>query len=61
VVEVGPKIKAKSLLAGGNSGDVHSTHFNDQAQMYQKGQFKEVQFYKEEVQKNAQRTYHLGE
>lgn len=61
VVEFGLKIKAKSLLAGGNSGDVHSAHFSDQAILYQKGQFKEVLFYKEEVQKNAQRTYHPGE
>ena len=60
-VEFGPKIKAKSLLAGGNSGDPKSKHFYDQAQMYRKGQFKDVLFYKEDVQKNAERTYHPGE
>jgi acyl-homoserine-lactone acylase len=60
-VEFGPKVKAKSLLAGGNSGDTQSKHFMDQATMYQKGQFKEVLFYKEDVQKNAERTYHPGE
>ncbi len=60
-VEFGPKIKAKSLLAGGNSGDPKSKHFNDQAEMYQKGKFKDVLFYKEEVEKNAERTYHPGE
>jgi acyl-homoserine lactone acylase PvdQ len=60
-VEFGPKIKAKSLLAGGNSGDPKSKHFMDQAQMYQKGQFKEVLFYKEDVEKNAERTYNPGE
>lgn len=60
-VEFGPKIKAKSLLAGGNSGDPNSKHFNDQAEMYQKGQFKEVLFYKEDVIKNAEKTYHPGE
>ncbi|TDW48958.1 acyl-homoserine lactone acylase PvdQ [Flavobacterium sp. 270] len=60
-VEFGPKIKAKSLLAGGNSGDVNSKHFTDQAEMYQKGQFKEVLFYKEDVIKNAEKTYHPGE
>lgn len=59
-VEFGNKIKAKSLLAGGNSGDPKSKHFYDQAEMYQKGQFKEVLFYKEDVQKNAERTYHPG-
>lgn len=61
IVEFGNKIKAKSLLAGGNSGDPQSKHFNDQAEMYRKGQFKDVLFYKEDVQKNAERTYHPGE
>lgn len=60
-VEFGSKVKAKSLLAGGNSGDVKSKHFYDQAEMYQKGQFKDVLFYKEDVEKNAERTYHPGE
>jgi len=60
-VEFGEKIKAKSLLAGGNSGDPTSKHFDDQALMYTKGQFKEVLFYKEDVQKNAEKTYHPGE
>lgn len=60
-VEFGKRIKAKSLLAGGNSGDPKSKHFNDQAESYRKGQFKDVLFYKEDVQKNAERTYHPGE
>lgn len=60
-VEFGPKVKAKSLLAGGNSGDSKSKHFMDQSVMYQKGQFKDVLFYKEDVLKNAERTYHPGE
>ena len=59
-VEFGPKIKAKSLLAGGNSGDPSSEHFYDQAEMYQKGTFKDILFYKEDVEKNAERTYHPG-
>jgi acyl-homoserine-lactone acylase len=60
-VEFGKRIKAKSLLAGGESGDPNSRHFNDQALMYSKGQFKDVQFYKEDVLKHAERTYHPGE
>ena len=60
-VEFGEKIKAKSLLAGGNSGDPNSKHFTDQLEMYTKGQFKDVLFYKEEVLKHAERTYHPGE
>lgn len=60
-VEFGKRIKAKSLLAGGVSGDINSKHFNDQLEMYCNGKFKEVLFYKEDVQKNAERTYHPGE
>jgi acyl-homoserine-lactone acylase len=60
-VQFGPKVKAKSLLAGGNNGDSKSKHFMDQSVMYRKGQFKDVLFYKEDVQKNAERAYHPGE
>ncbi len=60
-VEFGPKIKAKSLLAGGESGDPSSKHFNNQLEMYTKGKFKDVLFYKEDVLKNAERTYRPGE
>ena len=60
-VEFGKKIKAKSLLAGGESGDINSRHFNDQALMYTKGKFKDVLFYKEDVLQHAEKTYHPGE
>ncbi len=60
-VEFGKRIKAKSLLAGGESGDPNSKHFNDQALMYSKGQFKDVLFYKEDVMKHVERSYHPGE
>ncbi|MBC7934704.1 MAG: penicillin acylase family protein, partial [Rhizobacter sp.] len=61
VVEFGKKIKARSLLAGGNSGDPTSPHFFDQGAMYSKGQFKEVLFYKEEVMKQVKRSYKPGD
>jgi acyl-homoserine lactone acylase PvdQ len=60
-VEFGKKLKAKSLLTGGESGDPTSKHFTDQALMYTKGQFKDVLFYKEDVLKHVERTYHPGE
>jgi len=60
-VEFGKKIKAKSLLAGGESGDVNSKHFFDQGLMYSKGLFKDVLFYKEDVMKHVERAYHPGE
>jgi len=60
-VEFGKRVVAKSLLAGGNASDPSSKHFGDQADMYTKGQFKEVLFYKEDVLKHAERTYKPGE
>ncbi|MEO5500895.1 MAG: penicillin acylase family protein, partial [Ginsengibacter sp.] len=60
-VEFGPRVKALSLLAGGESGHPDSNHFFDQGQMYSQGKFKEVLFYKEDVLKHATKTYHPGE
>lgn len=60
-VEFGKKIKAKSLLAGGQSGNPASKHFGDQAEMYTKGKFKEVLFYKEDVLQHIEKQYHPGE
>jgi acyl-homoserine lactone acylase PvdQ len=59
-VEFGKKIKAKSLLAGGQSGNPTSKHFKDQLEMYTKAQFKDVLFYKEDVMKNMERQYNPG-
>lgn len=61
VVEFGDKVKAKSLLAGGQSGDPASPHFYDQAQRYVDMQFKEVAYYREEVEQRAEETYHPGQ
>ena len=60
-VEFGKKITAKSLLAGGESGDPASTHFSDQAEMYTQGKFKTVWFYKEDILKHTEKKYHPGE
>ncbi|MEO1049726.1 MAG: acylase [Bacteroidota bacterium] len=61
VVEFGDKVKAKSMLAGGQSSDPKSPHFDDQAQRYADIQFKDVAYYKEDVEKRATRQYHPGE
>ncbi|PWU04735.1 MAG: acylase [Bacteroidetes bacterium] len=60
-VEFGKRVNARSLLTGGESGDPTSKHFNDQELMYTKGKFKDVLFYKEDVLKHVERTYHPGE
>jgi acyl-homoserine lactone acylase PvdQ len=60
-VEFGERIKAKSLLAGGNSGQPASPHFFDQGRMYATGTFKDVWFYREDVEKHVERKYRPGE
>jgi acyl-homoserine-lactone acylase len=59
-VEFGPRVRAKSILAGGQSSDPKSPHFNDQGEMYSRGQFKDVLFYKEDIERQLERKYHPG-
>jgi acyl-homoserine-lactone acylase len=61
VVEFGKKIKAMSVVAGGQSFDPSSKHFNDQTKMFIEGKLKDVFFYKADVEKNAEARYHPGE
>jgi acyl-homoserine-lactone acylase len=61
VVEFGPRLRAKSVLAGGVSGDPASPYFANQAEMYAKGQFKDVLFYREDVERGKARSYRPGE
>ena len=60
-VEFGPRVRAKTLLAGGVSGDPDSPHFNDQAALYAAGRFKEAWFYREDIERHAERTYRPGQ
>jgi acyl-homoserine-lactone acylase len=59
-VEFGDSIMAKSILAGGISGDPDSPHFDDQAEMYSKGIFKDVLFYRSDIEADASSTYNPG-
>ncbi|WP_426196221.1 penicillin acylase family protein [Massilia sp. DWR3-1-1] len=61
VVEFGPTVRARSILAGGQSADPASIHFADQAEMYSKGQFKDVLFYPADIAQHLERQYHPGQ
>ena len=61
VVEFGEKVRAKTLLAGGQSGDPASPHFDDQAIRYVRTEFKDAAYYREDVERRARRTYHPGD
>jgi acyl-homoserine lactone acylase PvdQ len=60
-VEFGKKLKAKTVITGGQSFNPKSKHYADQAVMYIEGIFKDVLFYQEDVLKNVERKYHPGE
>ena len=60
VVEFGEKVTAKTILAGGQSGDPNSPHFDDQAIPYIKAKFKDVAYYREDVLKRAKKIYKPG-
>ena len=59
-VEFGDRVRAKSILAGGQSGHPDSPHFADQIDPYIQAQFKEVAYYREDVEARATQTYHPG-
>ena len=60
IVEFGDKLKSKSLLQYGTSGDPKSPHFFDQAELLSKKQLKDNLFYWEDVMAGAKRVYHPG-
>ena len=60
IVEFGKKLKAQSIVSGGQSSDPNSPHFTDQAELFCKGDFKDVLYYKEDVLKHKVRTYRPG-
>jgi acyl-homoserine lactone acylase PvdQ len=60
VVEFGPTVRARAVTAGGESGNVASPHFNDQAKRYSTGDLREVYFYKSQLKGHTEREYHPG-
>ena len=60
VVEFGPRIRARAITAGGESGHPDSPHFRDEAPRYTTGNLREVYFYRDQLTGHTQRTYHPG-
>ena len=60
VVEFGQPLTAKAITVGGLQSDPASPHFDDQAEMYANGEFRDVLFYREDVEANLERAYNPG-
>ena len=61
VVEFGPRVHARAVTAGGESGNPQSQHFNDEAQRYASGKLRDVYFYPDELKPHTERVYHPGD
>jgi acyl-homoserine-lactone acylase len=61
VVEFGPRVSARAVTAGGESGNPASPHFKDQAERYATGDFREVYFYPDQLTGHTERTYRPGQ
>jgi len=61
VVEFGPRVRARAVTAGGESGHPASPHFNDQAQRYATGNLREVYFWPDQLKGHTERTYRPGD
>ena len=60
-VEFGPKVHARAITAGGESGHPDSPHFNDEAERYTTGNLRTVYFWPEQLKGHTERTYHPGQ
>jgi acyl-homoserine-lactone acylase len=60
VVEFGPRVRARAVTAGGESGHIASPHFSDEVTRYASGNFREVYFYPDQLTGHAERRYHPG-
>jgi len=60
VVEFGNKVRARAVTAGGESGDMKSRHFNDEATRYSTGNLRDVYYYREQLNGHTEREYHPG-
>jgi acyl-homoserine-lactone acylase len=58
IVEFGPRIVARAVSIGGESGDPASRHFGDQSVRYADGALRKVYFYPEELVGHSEREYH---
>ena len=60
-IEFGPKVSARAIHVGGQSGDPKSPHFLDQQHRWADGDLRSVYFWPEQLQGHTEKTYYPGE
>jgi len=60
-VEFGQRVTAKAVTVGGLSNNPDSPHFDDQAQMYANGEFRDVLYYRQDIEANLETQYMPGQ
>ncbi len=60
-VEFGPKVSARAITAGGESGHPDSKHFDDEAERYTTGNLRTVYFWPEQLKGHTERVYEPGQ
>ena len=61
VVEFGPRVQARAVTAGGESGHPGSPHFDDEAGRYATGNLRTVYFWPDQLVGHTERVYHPGQ
>ncbi len=61
VVEFGPRVSARAIHVGGQSGHPASPHFTDQASRYVTGDLRTVYFWPDQLNRHTVRVYHPGQ
>ncbi len=60
-IEFGPKVSARAIHVGGQSGHPGSPHFTDQAHRWASGDLRTVYFWPDQIKQHAVRVYHPGQ
>ena len=61
MVEFGPQVRAWAVMAGGQSGNPQSPHFDDQIKRYAGGQLRRIYFSPAELKGHVVRRYTPGQ
>ena len=61
IVEFGPRVRARAVMAGGQSGNPTSPHFADQIDRYASGNLRPVYFHADELAGHRVKTYRPGD